>query len=253
MLSIDLSGHLALVTGASGQLGRVIAPTLAEAGADVAVHYRRDRASADAVVKRVRALGRRALAFKADLTRPAQVRALRKAVAAKLGAPDILVANAVSQIQWKPVLAQPLADYEDQFRTNVAQSVLLAQAFVPAMKKKGWGRVIAVNTEVALQLLPGQSAYGSAKRGLDGLMKVLARELGPHGITVNQVAPGWTLSDRHRRQAPADRAYIREVPLGRRGEDREIAWAVAFLASDKAAFIHGVHLPVNGGHAIAGL
>jgi 3-oxoacyl-[acyl-carrier protein] reductase len=253
MLTLDLHGHLALVTGASGQLGRVIAPTLAQAGADVAVHYRQDKASADKVVAQVRGLGRRAHAFKADLRKPAQVKALQKAVRAELGHPDILVANAVSQIQWLPVLEQPLKDYVDQFETNVAQNVLLAQAFVPAMKKQGWGRVIAINTEVAIQCLPGQSAYGAAKRGLDGLYRVLARELGPHNINVNQVAPGWTISEQHRKKAQDDKAYVKQVPLGRRGTDQDIAHAVAFLASDLASFIHGVYLPVTGGHVMVAL
>jgi 3-oxoacyl-[acyl-carrier protein] reductase len=253
MLNLDLYGHTALVTGASGQLGRVIAPTLAKAGADVAVHYRQDKKSAAAVAMQIQGLGRRAHIFKADLRKPAQVQALKKAVTAKLGAPDILVANAVSQIQWFPVLEQPLKDYVDQFETNVAQNVLLAQAFVPAMKKRGWGRVIAINTEVAIQCLPGQSAYGAAKRGLDGLYRVLARELGPFNINVNQVAPGWTISDHHRKRAQNDKAYVKEVPLGRRGTDQDIANAVAFLASDLASFIHGVYLPVTGGHVMTGL
>jgi 3-oxoacyl-[acyl-carrier protein] reductase len=253
MLNINLRGHLALVTGASGQLGRVIAPTLASCGADMAVHYHRNKESADKVVKEIRALGRRAEAFKADLTKPASVTALRKAVEKKLGKVDILVCNAVSQIAWKSVLEQDLVDYEDQFRTNVMQSVLMAKAFVPAMQAKRWGRVIAINTECAAQCLPGQSAYGSAKRGLDGLFRVLARELGPSQITVNQVAPGWMISANHRQKRQDDRHYAAEVPLKRRGEDKDIANAVAFLASDLAGFIHGVYLPVTGGHIMPGI
>jgi 3-oxoacyl-[acyl-carrier protein] reductase len=253
MLRLELYGHTALVTGASGQLGRVIAPTLAMAGADVAVHYHRDQASAQAVAAQIQGLGRRAAIFKADLSKAAQVKALAKAVRAKLGAPDILVANAVSQIAWKPVLEQPLADYEDQFRTNVAQNVLLAQAFIPAMQKKGWGRVIAINTEVSLQNLPTQSAYASAKRGLDGLYRVLAKEVGPHGITVNQVAPGWTLSARGRKKKEDDAGYVKGIPLRRRGTDQDVANAVAFLASDLASYIHGAFLPVTGGNVMVGI
>src|SRR6185369_8234956 len=100
MLNIDLSGHLALVTGASGQLGRVIAPTLARCGADVAVHYHSNKASAELVVREIRALGRRAESFKADLTKRTSVQALHKGVLKKLGQVDILVCNAVSQIAW---------------------------------------------------------------------------------------------------------------------------------------------------------
>ena len=253
MLHLNLRGHLALVTGASGQLGRVISPTLASCGADVAVHYHHNRAKALEVRDRVRGLGRRAEIFKADLKKPTEVKALQKAVRKTLGDVDILVSNAVSQIQWKTVLEQDVKDYEDQFRTNLMQGVLLAKAFVPTMKERGWGRVIAINTECAIQCLPNQSAYASAKRSLDGLFRVLARELGPSGITVNQVAPGWMISDYHREKAQKDEGYRRGVPLQRRGEDKDIAHAVAFLASDLASFIHGVYLPVTGGNVMTSI
>jgi len=253
MLNIDLNGKLAFVSGASGQLGRVIAPTLASCGADVAVHYHRNRKKALEVRERIRGLGRRAEIFKADLKKPAEVKVLQKEVGKRLGEVDILVCNAVSQIQWKTVLEQDLKDYEDQFRTNLMQGVLLVKAFVPSMKAKGRGRVIGINTEVAIQCLPGQSAYGSAKRGLDGLFRVLARELGPSGITVNQVAPGWMISDYHREKSQQDEHYRKSVPLQRRGEDKDIAHAVAFLASDLASFIHGVYLPVTGGNVMTAI
>jgi 3-oxoacyl-[acyl-carrier protein] reductase len=253
VLKIDLSGRVALVTGASGQLGRVIAPTLADCGADVAVHYHKNREGAEKLALAIRAKGRRAFAFKADITKAAAVQSLRKAVEKKLGGVDVVVANAVSQISWLSVLEQDPKDYEDQFRSNILQNVLLAKAFAPGMKAKRWGRFIAINTECAMQCTPGQSAYASAKRGLDGLYKVLARELGPWQITVNQVAPGWTISDNHRQKKQDDKGYLKSVPLGRRGEDKDIAQAVAFLASDLAGFIHGVYLPVCGGNVMTGL
>jgi 3-oxoacyl-[acyl-carrier protein] reductase len=116
------------------------------------------------------------------------------------------------------------------------------------------GRIIAINTEAAVQCRPRQSAYVSGKRGMDGVLRVLAREVDEHQITVHQIAPGYMITDRHR-EAGTERieAYEKNVPLGRRGEDRDIAHAVAFLASDLARFISGVFLPVSGGTVMPGI
>jgi 3-oxoacyl-[acyl-carrier protein] reductase len=248
MLAVDLSGHVAVVTGGSGELGRTIARTLAQGGADVAIQYLTGRERAEGVCEQIRAGGRRAIAVQADVTRAESVEALRDAVTAALGPADIIVNNAVIQYEWTTVLEQSVEDYEGQFRSCVLQNVLMAKAFVPGMAERGWGRVIATSTECAMQNLPNQSAYVSGKRGMDGVLRVLAREIGPHQITVNQVAPGWTVSDRYR-QAGTERqpAYEQGVPLRRRGEDTDIANAVAFLASDLARFITGAYIPVCGG------
>lgn len=250
-MEIDLSGHRALVTGGTGQLGRVMVRTLARCGADIAIHYRQNAAKAQELADEVRALGRRADIFAAEVGEEASVTALGEAIAASLGAVDIVVANAVAQYPWRPVLEQPLEDYLSQWRTCVAQNVLLAKAFVPAMAQKGWGRYIAINTECAMQCFPSQSAYVSGKRGMDGVLRVLAREVGPQGVTVNQVAPGWMISDRHRETGTErQEAYEKSVALRRRGDDQDIANAVAFLASDLADFISGVYLPVCGGNVM---
>ncbi len=251
IMHIDLTGKIALVTGASGQLGRVIARTLAECGADVALHYHRNRDQSEAVAAEVRGCGRRAFSVQADIGVEAEVLAMRDAIASGLGEPGIVVTNAVSQYDWKPVLEQAVSDYESQFRSCVLQNVLAAQAFSPAMIRSGGGRIIGINTECAMQNAPSQSAYVSGKRGMDGVLRVLARELGEHGITVNQVAPGWTISDRDRADGTERREdYEKTVPLRRRGTDRDIAAAVAFLASDHANFITGVYLPVCGGNVM---
>lgn len=251
MLQIDLSGRIALVTGAAGQLGRAIARTLAECGADVAVHYHTSAEMTERLVGEIGDKGVRATAVRADVTDEGQVRAMQKAVSAELGDVDILVNNAVIQYQWVHVLDQAVADYEGQFRSCVLQNVLMAKAFVPAMIRRKWGRLIATNTECAMQNFPNQSAYVSGKRGMDGVLRVLAKEIGEHQITVNQVAPGWMISDKYR-QSGTERqpAYEKNVPLKRRGTDQDIANAVAFLASDLASFITGVYLPVCGGNVM---
>ena len=253
-IEIDLSGHLALVTGASGELGRVIARTLAKCGADTIVHYHRNEDRAQKVLDDVMAAGVQGMLVQADVTDPQSVAAMKQAVVAEIGSPDILVNNAVSQYKWTTVLEQAVEDYEGQFRSCVLQTVLMAKAFVPAMIERSYGRIVVTNTECAMQCRPNQSAYAAGKRGLDAIVRVLAREIGTHQITVNQVAPGWMISDKYREGGVKPQpAYEKNVPLGHRGEDQEIANAVAFLASDLARFITGVYLPVCGGNVMPGI
>jgi 3-oxoacyl-[acyl-carrier protein] reductase len=127
----------------------------------------------------------------------------------------------------------------------------MTQAFVPAMIDRKGGRVIAISTECAMQNFPTQSAYVAGKRGMDGLLRVLAKEIGEHQITVNQVAPGWTISDKYRAAGTEKQeGYEKSVPLKRRGTDQEIANIVAFLASDRASFITGAYIPVCGGNVM---
>jgi 3-oxoacyl-[acyl-carrier protein] reductase len=248
-MKIDLTGKLAVVTGGSGQLGREMVRTLAQCGADVAIHYYHNQSQAQALYDALQTLGVRRMIVQADVTDEASVMAMKREIEEKLGAPDIIVNNAVIQYSWKPVLEQDLADYESQFRSCVLHNVLMTKAFVPAMIAQRWGRVIAINTECAMQNFPSQSAYVSGKRGMDGVLRVLAREVGEHQITVNQVAPGWMISEDHPDSLKA-RPYKKKVPLKRRGHAQDIANVVAFLASDLAAFISGAYIPVCGGNVM---
>lgn len=251
MISIDLTGKTALITGASGQLGRVMARTLARAGADVAVHYRGNEQKALELKQEIVALGRRCIAVQADITDAESVTAMRDRLLGEWQAIDIVVANAVIQYEWTSVLDQPAEDYRSQFESCVLQNVLLAKAFIPAMIERKQGRMIGINTECSMQNFPGQSAYVAGKRGMDGVYRVLAKEVGEHNITVNQVAPGWTISDRDRENnTEVSEGYSSSVPLKRRGTDQEIANAVLFLASDLSSFITGAYIPVNGGNVM---
>jgi 3-oxoacyl-[acyl-carrier protein] reductase len=250
-ITIDLSGRVALVTGGTSQLGRVMVRTLAAAGADLAIHYKQNQQGAARLGAEVEALGRRALAVQAEVADLPALLAMRDAIRQSLGDPGIVVTNAVSQVAWNTVLEADPATYEDQFRTCVLQNVYLAKAFVPAMIARAQGRFIGINTECTMQLKPTQSAYAAAKRGMDGVLRVLAREVGEHQITVNQVAPGWTISDRDREQgSERHEGYEATVALRRRGTDQEIANVVAFLASDLASFITGAYVPVCGGNVM---
>jgi 3-oxoacyl-[acyl-carrier protein] reductase len=249
MIAINLSGRTALVTGGTGQLGRTMVRTLAEAGADIIIHYHRDQEQAKQLAEEIGSAGRKVFSVQADVTDETSVVAMRDKIGAAFHLPDIIVNNAVIQYKWKEILDQPLADYESQFRSCVVHNVLMAKAFVPEMVKRKWGRVIGINTECAMHCYKTQSAYVAAKRGMDGVLRVLAKEVAEQGITVNEVAPGWTLSEESR-ASESDKSYTDRVPFKRRGTDREIANTVAFLASDLASFITGVYLPVCGGYAM---
>lgn len=251
MITIDLSGKTALVTGSTGQLGRVMARTLAKAGADMILHYHTNKEAAERLADEIRAYGVRCMTVSADVGDTQSVFAMRDQIARDFVLPDIIVDNAVIQYEWTNVLDQAPEDFESQFKSCVMQNVNMAKAFLPAMKEKGYGRMIGINTECAMQCFQNQAAYVSGKRGMDGIMRVLAREAGSYGITVNQVAPGWTISDRDREngtevQPESDRL----IPLRRRGTDQEVANGVLFLASELASYITGVYLPVCGGNVM---
>ena len=250
-MQIDLSGKIAVVTGGTGQLGRTMVRTLADCGATVAINFRQNREKGEELLAELQAKGQQGLLVQADVTVEADVLAMRDAVVAQLGHADIIVNNAVIQYGWTSVLEQAVADYESQFQSCVMHNVLMAKAFVPGMIAKKYGRVVGINTECAMQCFPGQSAYVSGKRGMDGVLRILAKEVGEHGITVNQVAPGWTISDRDRANGTeVNEGYAKNTALKRRGDDQDIANAVAFLASDLADFITGVYLPVCGGYVM---
>ena len=249
MIPIDLSNKVAVITGASGALGRVMARTLAEAGADIAICYYRDEETAHLLQNEITAKGVQATIVQADVTDQDSINVMRDYVSENLGAADIIVNNAVIQYNWTSVLQQPAEDYESQFQSCVLHNVYMAQAFVPAMIEAEWGRVISINTECSMQNFAGQSAYTSGKRGMDGVLRVLAKEVGAHGITVNQVAPGWTISEKSA-DSPSDEHYWSKVPMQRRGTAQEIANAVLFLASDLASYITGAYIPVCGGNVM---
>jgi len=193
----------------------------------------------------------RGMTVQADVTEQASIATMKASIAAQMGSPDIIVNNAVIQYPWVHVLDQDPADYESQFRSCTLHNVLMVQAFVPAMIEKRWGRVIAINTECAMQNWPNQSAYVSGKRGMDGVLRVLAKEIGASQITVNQVAPGWMISeDVPDGDSQDELAYKAGVPLKRRGYDQDIANLVVFLASDLANFISGQYISVSGGNVM---
>jgi 3-oxoacyl-[acyl-carrier protein] reductase len=250
-MKLDLTNKTALITGATGDLGRVMARTLAKCGANIVLHYNSNELKAKELQREMSEIGVKALIVKADVTSEKQINDMKDYLDGQGWHVDIVVANAVIQYEWTSILKQAATDYVSQFESCVMQSVYLAKAFVPAMIERKQGRMIGINTECAMQNFAGQSAYTAGKRGMDGIYRVLAKEVGEHQITVNQIAPGWTISDRDRENhTEHSESYEQTVPLKRRGTDEEIANAVAFLASDMASFITGAYIPVNGGNVM---
>lgn len=250
-MELRLNGKTALITGATGDLGRVMAKTLAACGANIVVHYNSNATKANELKAELESLNVKAVSVQADITKQSDIEQMYKHIKEQIGEVQIVVANAVIQYEWTSIMEQNPEDYQGQFDSCVMQSVYLAKTFIPDMIARKEGRFIGINTECAMQNAPTQSAYVAGKRGMDGIYRVLAKEVGEHGITVNQVAPGWTISDRDREAgSEINEGYSASVPLKRRGTDQEIANAVAFLASDLSSFITGAYIPVNGGNVM---
>ncbi len=177
MIKIDLSGKTALVTGATGQLGRVMARTLASAGANVIIHYRRNKSQADTLVRKIKHMGREALAVQGDVTDENSVKKMRYCIISELRMPDIVVCNAVIKYDWKNVLEQSLNDYESQFRSCTLHVVLMAQVFVPTMIKNG------------NYILDKPIRYGFVKYIIPKSRKYLKQGYGIFLMMVNTTAP----------------------------------------------------------------
>ena len=241
----------ALVTGASRGLGAHIARRLAADGWSVAVNYLPDRDDAERVVADILAAGGRAAAFRADVTDEDAVTGLVAEVEDRFGPVTVLVPNATGPQPSRPAVEVTWRDHLNQLEFFVKSPTLLMQAVVPGMRRLGGGRIVQIGSDLFERAAPGMSAYSAAKGAQLSLTRTWARELGPLGITVNVVAPGWIPVERHAGMDPRHLAdYLAEVPLGRMGTPAEVADVVAFLASDGARFINGERITVNGGHTI---
>ena len=242
----NLTGKIALVTGASQGIGRACALELAKAGATVALAAR-NIDKLEAVAAEITAAGGTAKAFALDVSSEDSIKTAAKAVLAEFGAVHILVNNA-GITKDGLALRMKLADFDDVLRTNLTGAFLLTQAVISSMMKARWGRVINITSVVGETGAAGQANYAASKAGLIGLTKSLAREFASRGITVNAVAPGFIQTAMTDELTDAQKAGIlAQIPLARYGSDADIAASVAFLASDGAGYITGHTLDVNGG------
>lgn len=241
---VDLTGRVALVTGASQRLGRALALALAEAGADIAVHYRSSRAQAADVADAVRALGRRAEIVQVDLADANAVATAFDVTRESLGGLDILVNN-VGTIVWKSFDELTPEDWRLCIDGTLFATLHATQAVLPAMRSAGFGRVINIldADADASTPVPFATAYKIGKRATFQLTKTLAAAEAEHGITVNAVSPG-TLED-----SPT-KPPLNRIPAGRFGTYSDIANVVLFLASRQADYLTGAHLKVSGGYLV---
>jgi 3-oxoacyl-[acyl-carrier protein] reductase len=243
---------VALVTGGAAGIGRAEAIALAEAGVDVAVLGHTDLAGAEETARRCRALGRRAVVVQADVRRSEEVRRAVDAAVQELGRLDILVNNAGAlgaQLN-VPLLELDESTWHLMLDSHLTGTFLCIKHAAPHMVRQRWGRVI--NTSSVHGRIGGRPTlghYGAAKAGVIALTRTAARELGPHGVTVNAISPGYVETERLLATFPPERldALARQIPVGRIGTPAEIGAAVAFLASDGAAFVNGAVLDVHGG------
>ena len=237
---IDLSGRVALVTGASRGIGRAIALALGQSGAAVAVNFRARQSEADEVVAQIRALGARAVALQADVSVSAEAASLAERAAQQLGAIDILVNNAG--------IALPDSGEESFDRTlaaNLKSAYLMTEAVLPGMRTRGFGRIVNLSSIAARGAGAIGVAYNASKAGLEGLTRGYAGRVAKDGVTVNAVAPGPTDTEM---AAPLKAAGVAaRVPLGRMGTAEEVAEATLLLIANP--FITGQTIAVNGGLA----
>jgi 3-oxoacyl-[acyl-carrier protein] reductase len=269
-IELDLSGHIALVTGGSRGLGRADAHALARAGADVAIadiQVESDEGAdaerygvlaqaaraqgmvyTESTVEEIRGLGRRALAVKCDVTDRSQVEEAVAKVAAEVGPVDILVNNAGTLDHVAQFHQQSPELWERDLRVNLTGAFNCSQAVWPGMREKGWGRIVNMASVAGTLGGFGQASYSTTKAGLLGLTKTLALEGARHGITANAIVPGIIGTEAFSfGNAEMNERMVKRTAMRRPGEPDEIAHVIAFLCSDLASYVTGAEIPVTGG------
>jgi 3-oxoacyl-[acyl-carrier protein] reductase len=243
---VNLSGKVALVTGASRGIGRGIAEALGAAGASVAGNYRTGARAAGKVVTSIRSSGQDAFAVQADVAEEDDVNRMVSAVLDQFGRIDVLVSNAGILTQ-SHLADMPTRMWDEMMRTNLRSAFLCTRAVLPGMLSRKDGRIIYVASQLGLKGAPDLVHYSAAKAGVIGMTRALAREVAPH-VTVNAIAPGPIETDMLANITEDWKAMkLAELPLARFGRVTDVAPTAVFLASDEAAYYTGQVLGPNGG------
>ena len=240
-------GRVALVTGGGRGIGRAVALRLANEGANVAISYRSNDASADEAAEEVRAAGVKCAVFKGDVASPDEVAELFEGVGEAFGRIDILVNNA-GLTRDNLMMRMKEEEFDDVVATNLKGTYLCTRAALRPMIRARWGRIVSVSSVVGLVGNAGQANYAASKAGIIGFTKSVAREVAQRGITANVVAPGYVETELTGTLPEKVKDQIRgQVPAGRFGEAEEVAEVVAFLAGEGAGYVTGQTLAVDGG------
>lgn len=246
-----LKGRTAMVTGASRGLGAAIALELAARGAKVAVNYFAKKDRAEQLCAHIKQQGGEAAAFYADVRLEGDVARMIQAVNEAYQQVDIAVINATGPQPFLTIEEQTWERYLDQLEFFLKSPLLVLRQVVAGMKSRGFGRIIQIGSEVFELANPMFAHYVAAKAAQLGQTRSWARELGPTGITVNLVAPGWIPTERHMHSTQAEiHSYTERVPMKHMGTPEDVANTVAFLASDAGRFITGQKISVNGGNTV---
>jgi 3-oxoacyl-[acyl-carrier protein] reductase len=247
---LNVTGKVALVTGASSGIGAATAAVLADLGATVAIGYYRNQSGAEQVRQKIAGAGGKVIAVRADVRRVAEARAMVEKVAGELGPIDILINNAGSLVKRAPIREVTEEGWDDIMNLNLKSAVICSQAVAASMIERRKGAIVNVVSIAGRNGGgPGAGPYASAKGGLIAFTKSLAKEMAPHGVRVNAVSPGVIDTPFHEVFSTPEMIanFVKGIPLGRVGTSMECAMAIAFLASDAAAYIVGETIEVNGG------
>ncbi len=248
--SLSLENRVAVVTGGSRGIGRAVALELARRGAAVVVNYNKSPEAAEKVVEQIQAAGGRAAVFQADVSILEKAAALIKFAVDTFGDLQILVNNA-GITKDTLIMMMSEEDWDIVLKTNLKSTFNCSKAAVKHMMRKRYGRIISIASVAGQMGNAGQTNYSASKAGQIGFTKALAREVATRNITVNAIAPGFVDTEILNSVPPEMlEVALKFVPLGRKGNPEEIAYAVAFLASDQAAYITGQVLGVDGGMAM---
>jgi len=246
----DLTGKVAVVTGASSGIGHAAALTLSDCGAAVTINYNRNENGAEELRKQIIAFGGRAIAVQADVTKSADVEALMKRTKDELGEVDILVNNAGSLIERLRILDLTEARWDEVIDLNLKSAFLCSKAVASSMMERKTGSIINLSSIAGRNGgALGSIHYATAKGGIITFTKGLAKELAPFGIRVNAVSPGVIDTPYHEQFSSPEmmKGYVNAIPLGRVGSPDEVAKVIAFLASDASSYLAGETIEINGG------